>query len=219
MNSRGEKIIILLLLIALFFSCDNPFFVPTGEPVITSGFRATPRGVIRQLSTAYEHKRLDLFTDLLIESQFRFYIAPNSADSLIGVRSYVKLDTSLSAKMENFPEIRLNTRHNKYYYWGYDKERLSHQNLFSRAERINFFPQLEATKVTFITDSVFTDSLKNDYVVDTILAEVVAERARLEISAPQIQVTFDIGKQVFYMIKDPADPSLWAIVKWFDLGS
>ncbi len=206
----------------LITACENPFFVSTGEPVRAGGFRSTPQGVIRQLATAYEHKRLDLFTDLFIESQFRFYTAPGSADSILSVRANVKIDTSLGEEINHYPEIHRNTHQDRFHYWGYDKERQGHQNLFAQADRISFFPSLEARHVTYITDTIYTDSSRTEYTkIDTISAEVVAERAQLQISAPSknVVITFDIGKQVFYMIEDPSDPSLWAIVKWFDLGS
>jgi hypothetical protein len=29
----------------------------------------------------------------------------------------------------------------------------------------------------------------------------------------------DIGVQVYYLEKDPRNPSLWVIAKWFDLGT
>ncbi len=201
---------------AIFFlGCNSPFFPATGKPKVETQFRRSPAGVIRQLETAYEHRRIDLFTDLFYPDSFRFYIA----SSFDPQNSKPRLDSSLLNATGQYPYIHRYYSWRKFEYWGFNSERRSHEALFSKAVRLDFTTGLNISSTTFLLDTIRDSSSGAIVRIDTTRAETVLEDgALLQVEAPQFRGDVTIGVQVFYMIRDPRNPALWVIYKWFDLA-
>jgi hypothetical protein len=194
--------------------CENPFFPPTGTPTRDTSFRRTPEGVIRQLETAYEHQRIDLFTDLFYPDSFRFYIALNYDPANI-----TQIDSALTGASGRFPYIHRYYRGREFEYWGIKSELKSHESLFARATRLDFPTGLNVHSTTYLLDTIRGPD-SGLVRIDTTRAEVVVEEgAVLNVESPRFSVAVSIGVQVFYLIRDPDDPSLWVIYKWFDLAT
>lgn len=211
------KLTALMVLAGLLCLCKNPFLPPTGVPVNDIQLRETPAGVIKQLEIAYEQKRIDLFTELLLQN-FRFYIEPETEEILS--RPYVSADDSLRNNLSLYPYIAISNVQ-RFHFWGFASEKKSHEKLFREAETIIFVNSLSPDEPRYFVDTLYNaDSTVMS--LDTIRAEVVVPTGgRFEISVPEIRpepFDVDVGTQVFYMIPDPADKKLWVILKWFDLG-
>jgi hypothetical protein len=199
---------------AVMLACDNPFLPATGEPLKVDTGRQTPAGVIQQLYTSYETRQINLFMDLFSPTKdFKFYVSPSFQTDYAqtsGGSNVENIDSSFSYAYSHVLD-------GKAYYWTYNDEIQIHNNMFSNAVDIRF---------TQMPQPVDTNSIY--YFVGpegTLYAEVVVRDGMLQITAktPYDQVVddyyVDIGVQVFYLEKDPRNPSLWVIAKWFDLGT
>jgi hypothetical protein len=201
------------LLACMLFACDNPFLPRTGEPLKVGTGRETPAGVIQQLYQSYETRQINLFMDLFSPTKdFRFYVSPSFQTDYAQTpgANVENIDSSFSYAYGHVLD-------GKAYYWTYNEEIQIHNNMFSDAVGIRFnqVPQPVDTNGIYY----FTGQDGNQY------AEVVVRDGMLEITAktPYDQVVddyyIDIGVQVFYLEKDPQNPALWVIAKWFDLGT
>jgi hypothetical protein len=180
---------ILFALAVCLMACDNPFFPPTGN--LSSGYRQTPAGVIKQLFTAYENRNISLFRDLFPSTKdFRFYVSPSFVQ-LYQQKAYANPPDTIGG----IP----------YYYWKFDDEIRSHEKMFRSATQISFSPRPTV----------------NTIAQDSLTAEVhISSGGVMNITANggEINVDVDMGEQKFLLIKDPSDPNLWVISRWFDLG-
>jgi len=206
------KSLITLLLIFLFYCSNNPFFPKTGEPLTKNIGRTTPWGTIDQLFRAYETRNINLFMDLFSPAKdFRFYISPSFESDYLRTRSNVNretIDTSL---------IYIKSRGiTQAYYWTYDEEIKIHNNLFSSAIEIGYsvYPQpIDTNNIVYIHTQ---EGIKYAEVV--VRSGMLLIRVKTEWDKTVIDYFVDIGEQVFYLERDPQNPSLWVITKWFDLG-
>jgi hypothetical protein len=195
-------------------ACDNPFLPRTGEPLKVGAGRQTPAGVIQQLYLSYVTKQINLYMDLFSATKdFRFYVSPSfqtDYEQRTGGSNVENIDSSFSYAYNHVLD-------RKAYYWTYNDEIQRHNNMFSEASEIRFdqMPQPVDTNSIYY----FTGPDGTQY------AEVVVRDGRLVISAQTPYDQFvndyvvDIGVQAFYLEKDPRNPSLWVIAKWFDLGT
>jgi hypothetical protein len=177
--------------------------------------RATPRGVMQQLITAYQNKKIDLYRDLFSTAQdFRFYVTPLFQSEYL-LQSYAKpcepIDTA-------YPYIHdLGALYFCLYYWTYSEEMRAHERLFQ-----------DAGSITFTVGDIQVEYLPNE-AGDTARAQVVMDGGTIDIFSKEyydnnndLNVDMSqivIGRQVFYLKKDPDDPTLWVIDRWFDLGN
>jgi hypothetical protein len=205
---------IVVLPVMFFLACSiNPFFPPSGEPLKGDIGRTTPAGTIAQLFRAYETRQINLFMDLFSASKdFRFYVSPSFAADYAKSHGSVNIETIDPA----FQYVR-SRGITQAYYWTYDEEIQIHNNLFTQAVDIGFtvYPQpIDTNTITYIHGPDGTD-----------YAEVVSRggalsiQVKMEWSGTVTEYKVDIGEQVFYLEKDPQNPSLWVIAKWFDLGT
>lgn len=205
-------------------TCANPFFPPTGEPQRSGVLRTSPVGAIEQLKTAYEKKSFRLFQDLFAgDKSFRFYVAPSLVDEFgSGIVTAEKIDTQCTIVT---PGV--------YYYWGYDSEMRVHRNMFSQARQIAFVvppPPLSESALTYHID-VSEDTLGVDSTGDSPTYRIVRTHDTTRVEVPLeggvIELVLEdgtreevgIGQQVFCVVPDPRNPTLWVIDKWFDLGN
>jgi hypothetical protein len=212
--ARFEKqyILILAALGTLSLACNNPFFPKTGQPLKMDTGRQTPGGVIQQLYRAYETRQINLFMDLFSPTKdFRFYVSPSfetEYDLKYGSSNIENIDSGLSYAYARVQRAS---------YWTYDEEIQIHNNMFSLAMTIEFTERPQPVDSNSIR--YFTGPNGTEY------AEVVVRNGILQITAPtpydRVVDDFkvDIGVQVYYLEKDPQNPSLWVIAKWFDLGT
>jgi hypothetical protein len=202
-----------LCIIILVVNCKNPFFPRTGLPNDSS--RSTPENVIRQLKKAYENRRIDLFEDLLYSIEdFRFYIEQTIAlDSLKNINrdqsEKIVIDKDLNEDFIAYDEL--------YVYLTYSEEMNIHRNLFREAEQITFSSFEPYTVEYFPTQIIKGDSV----VSDTLEAVAYTDETEITISSLKLAEIygekthlFPVGKQVFFMKKDP--DGLWKIIYWFE---
>ena len=200
--------------VVVLLACSiNPFFPPSGEPLKGDSGRTTPAGTIAQLFRAYETRQINLFMDLFSATKdFRFYVSPSFAPDYAKSHGNVNIETIDPA----FQYVR-GRGVTQAYYWTYDEEIQIHNNLFTQAVTIGFsvYPQpIDTNTITYLHGPD-----------GTYYAEVVSRGGALTIqvktewSMTVIEYKVDIGEQVFYLEKDPQNPSLWVIAKWFDLGT
>jgi hypothetical protein len=212
MKLRNAYLIVIAGL--ALFACDNPFFPRTGEPLKVDTGRKTPIGVIQQLYRSYETRQINLFMDLFSPTKdFRFYVSPSFGTDYVtehGSSNIENIDSSFSYAYAYVLD-------RKAYYWTYNDEIQIHNNMFSEAVEIQFTqtPQpVDSNSINYFTGP---DGIE--------YAEVVVRDGMLKITAqtPYDRVVddyiIDIGVQVYYLEKDPRNPSLWVIAKWFDLGT
>jgi hypothetical protein len=200
--------------LGLLSCCDNPFFPRTGEPLTGNAGRKTPAGVIEQLYRAYETRQLSLYLDLFSKrGDFRFYVSPAfEAD-------YVSTTTNANVELidSSFSYAYIHVRDKRAYYWSYNEEIQKTSKLFSQAIDIHFTQTPQAIDTASIVYFRAQDGM--DY------AEVVTRDGQMDITVSSDQEYFvndyilDMGVQVFYLTRDPNDPALWVIAKWFDLGT
>jgi hypothetical protein len=198
----------------VLFACDNPFFPRTGEPLKVDTGRKTPIGVIQQLYRSYETRQINLFMDLFSPTKdFRFYVSPSFGTDYVtehGSANIENIDSSFSYAYAYVLD-------RKAYYWTYDDEIQIHNNMFSEAVEIQFTQTPQPVDSNSINYFMGPDGAE--------YAEVVVRDGMLKITAqtPYDRVvddyTIDVGVQVYYLEKDPRNPSLWVIAKWFDLGT
>jgi len=225
----GNKIGYLgaIVVCSLYFHCSNPFFPPTGLPPIEGEkLRSTPEGVIEQLVTSYQEKRLSSFRDLLISREgFRFYVESNAINQL---QLNNLREVANNEKIEGgIPFIDSGTN---FGYITYDTEIKIHRQLFA-AQSITFITPLRIDSIHYIIESETVPDSDTSFTTtyDTTAAVVrVWEKAQIEIYSEWLKdrqsdkresFKFTIEKQVFYLVRDPEDPSLWVIAKWFELYS
>ena len=209
------------LVTAFVLVCNNPFFPPTGNPPVVKGPRSTPQGVMQQLKIAYENRRIDLYMDLFSTAHdFRFYVSPvYAADpSPTGYKARFGNPCETVDTMCHY--IKQNINDSCFNFWRYDEEIQSAQGLFQKS-----------THITFQTSPNLVDSIR--YIVNgrnettnveaimpsggTIIIDGIPDYS--DSTQPfAYQYPIDIGKQVFYLERDPETPGLWVIQKWFDLG-
>jgi hypothetical protein len=197
----------------LLLACNNPFFPETGQPLKVDTGRQTPAGVIQQLYRSYETRQINLFMDLFSPTKdFRFYVSPSFGTEYslkYGSSNIENIDSSFS-----YAYTRVLDR--KAYYWTYDEEMQIHNNMFSQTMSIEFDQRPQPVDSNSI--NYFTGPDGTHY------AEVVVMDGILMItkaSGVNVVEKFEIkiGVQAFYLERDPRNPSLWVIAKWFDLGT
>jgi hypothetical protein len=205
---------IMVLPAAFLLACSiNPFFPPSGEPLKGDIGRTTPAGTIAQLFRAYETRQINLFMDLFSATKdFRFYVSPSFAADYAKSHGSVNIETIDPA----FQYVR-GRGITQAYYWTYDEEIQIHNNLFTQAVDIGFsiYPQpIDTNTITYLRGP--PDST---YYTEVVVrgGEMVIRVSTGDMTAIDYKV--DIGEQVFYLEKDPQNPSLWVIAKWFDLGT
>jgi hypothetical protein len=191
----------------------NPFFPPTGEPQTGSIGRSTPAGTVAQVFRAYETRQINLYRDLFSpEKDFRFYVSPSFQEDYARSRGSSNIETIDQA----FQYVR-GLGITQAYYWTLDEEVQIHNNLFTQAVEITFsvYPQpIDTNTISYVRGPDGKE-----------YAEVVSRGGTMNISVKtefdRILYVYvvDIGEQVFYLERDPLDPSLWVIAKWFDLGT
>ena len=106
------------------------------------------------------------------------------------------------------------------YYWTYTQEMISHANLFEQAYEIYLNVSPPSNQ-----DIRYTTNGSGE----TTNVEVILRGGSMDITEPiqyfsdgssyqnHDQVD-DIGEQVFYLERDPQNPALWVIYKWFDMS-
>jgi len=207
---RARDVALFMVTAALVCHCRNPFFPQLGTPHSGSPLRATPRGVITQLSNSYEQRRIDLFEDLFPASNtFRFYVSPSfvstyQSEAKYYVNSPEPRDTMLQY-IGAFPY---------YYYWTQDVEVQSHKRLFTQAQLIEFTinPNVNPGDFRYIING-------NG---DTTNVEILMTDGKIEVEldmgggVTEVDEIW-IDKQVFFLERD-AD-NYWVIRKWYDFGS
>jgi hypothetical protein len=107
----------------------------------------------------------------------------------------------------------------------------AHRRLFSNVDDITFTVQPYFRNSSVYKVGAETDTLSVDTVGGVAVAEVVTtyDTTNVEITmrSGRMMVYIDgaepieawLGEQVFYLDRDPEDPSLWVIDKWFDMGN
>ena len=198
-------------------SCDNPFFPPLGIPPKNNGsansyLRSTPQGVVQQLVNAYDKKDINQYKDLFSSQQdFRFYVAPGFTSSHV-----VKTCELVDSICHEIISKGLTCM----YYWTYTQEMISHANLFEQAYEIYLNVSPPSNQ-----DIRYTTNGSGE----TTNVEVILRGGSMDITEPiqyfsdgssyqnHDQVD-DIGEQVFYLERDPQNPALWVIYKWFDMS-
>lgn len=207
MRRKFCRISFFIILISLC-TCRNPFFPPTGVPVEAKGARELAKEVIEKLMTSYDTKNLNLFTSLFEVSEFKFYVPPGFNDSAI-VKQHVALDSSLDKT--NYPYIFDYYNDVTFYYWGFDKEKRSHEKMFGSATTINFTKRMQIEDIT-------PTKINYDTSDTTEIEVVISGGARVEIVAlPYFKGAINIKKQVFYIRIDKKTGTK-KIIKWFDLN-
>ncbi len=187
-------------------SCDNPFLPPTGVPFQSQvkSSRATPEGVISLLFQSYEQRRIELFSDVILEDKFKFYIASDY--------DRTRLKELLSEKPDTF--MLFVERNSLYYYWGYEREMNSSKRLFTSAD----IDKIEIPSKPIISDINYIVDSAND----TVYAELKIQNYTMEVSKYEngrtALITYPVinQPQVFLLQKDKEN--LWVISKWYDLG-
>ncbi len=223
-----------ILFACLLFSCENPFFPPTGTPDQSPEFRATPSGLLGQLRRSYASRRITLFKDLFDEeaADFRFYVPQSSIQELPDLNTRATVEVL----EEDIPFVGAG---GTYEYISYADEVEIHRNMFEQAQKIEFV-QLDVDSV-FRSDSLvridsfpstqldsITNQVDTSFIIDSVFViNQVAVRtragAKVEISADIVERTFgasyqfELGRQVFILKRDPDDADLWVIDKWFEL--
>jgi hypothetical protein len=206
---------ILFITFMVFTSCFNPFFPPTDSPPASNSLRSTPQGIINQLVDAYQKRDYYLYRDLFSESQdFRFYVYPGfSSEKDKLVQTCEKVD-SMCAYILSKGLTCLK-------YWTYSDEMLSHTKLLNpdNVEKIQLsFSSLDPGDIRFIINGNH----------ETTNVEVIMRNGTLNVDTKAFvgddgnsyqdhYYVDDIGEQVLYLEKDPKNPALWVILKWFDL--
>jgi len=198
------------MLILANVGCRNPFFPPTSIPVVKKTV-VTPATVINELMTAYENRRLDLYADLFLTSEFRFYVSPSFSAEYSGKVYANPMEAIDSA----YRYIYFNTGTRGYFYWVYDFEQRSTEKLFMRSTEISFLQGMRVETIGYTTGAELTDTIQVEIVVrEGASFKVIAQASD---GAGYEEFTIDIGRQVFYLKKD--EKGLWKIYKWFDLGA
>jgi hypothetical protein len=212
-----------LVVVLVLLCCENPFLPATGTPRESGKLRTTPLGAIAQLKTAYEKKSIGLFQDLFArDKSFRFYIAPSLVSEFGGIVAAEEIDTQCTGVA---PGI--------YHYWGYDREMRIHRHMFSQVRQIDFVvpPYLLPEEyldyhVEVSVDTVGVDttgdsvSYRIEKGYDTLMVEVPMDQGVMEfVMEDGSKEEVGIGRQLFCLIPDPEDSTLWVIDKWFDLGN
>jgi hypothetical protein len=195
--------LLIVVSFLMLMSCENPFLPKTGVPLNVSDPRLTPAGVISQLFSSYESRRIELFTDLL-SKDFKFYVA--SGFDRTNMTYSGKL---LSEKPDTFM-LFVNT--NAFYdYWGYDAEVNSTSKMF-HAEMI----EIPSRPAISNTHYIFNSS------GDTVCAEVKVNDVTFEVSRYEngnVLVTYSLENQPQVFLLERDKDNLWVIKKWYDLGS
>jgi hypothetical protein len=193
--------------------CFDPFYPPTGEPQTVGVARSTPAGTVQQLFESYETRQINLFADLFSpHSDFRFYVSPSFQADYAKERGNASLETIDSM----FSYVREVKGISQMYFWTYEDEIEIHDNLFTQAINIGFLVDPQPIDTGSIRYFQATDG--------TQYAEVIVRGGTLDIEVGTGNMTadeykVDIGEQAFYLEKDPRNPALWVIAKWFDLGT
>ncbi|MBD3316847.1 MAG: hypothetical protein GF344_13755 [Chitinivibrionales bacterium] len=212
----------IALAAVVVMSCVNPFFPPEGLPRESGRLRSTPLGAVLQLKTAYEKKSIGLFQDLFArDKSFRFYVASSLASQFSGIVAAEKIDTAYT-----------NVAPGVYHYWGYDLEMRVHRRMFSQVRRIDFVVPPSFYEQLFVADvNIEVDTIGVDSVGDSVSFRIQRTYDTTKVEVPMYGGTMEfvmedgskeevgIGRQVFCVVPDPEDPSLWVIDKWFDLGN
>jgi hypothetical protein len=214
----GGFVAVTVATVLLSFYCFNPFAPPTGIPEIDSSQRRTPEGVIRQLVNSYEGMRYDIYCDLFGSGvSFKYYVPQTAVDgmelnNLRSIATLEMIDTTI-------PFIDSGSF---YYFSTFTAEREIHYNLF-QADRILFIEPLSPDSIVYTIKPGTADS-SDSLVFDTVAAMVRTRTSILEITAGLLEQQtgnrtedFDIGRQVFYLVRDPDNNKLWIIEKWFEL--
>jgi hypothetical protein len=160
------------------------------------------------------NKDIDLYKDLFSQQQdFRFFVAPSFGDSCIHVVKTCELVDSTCHEIISKGLTCM-------YYWTYTQEMDSHTKMFEQADEISL--SLSPLSNQYIRYSTNGNS-------ETTSVEIILLGGSLDITEP-IQYysdgssyinhdkVDDIGEQVFYLERDPENPALWVIFKWFDLS-
>jgi hypothetical protein len=207
-----------LLFVVAGVSCFNPFFPPTDVPPVNltstnNSLRSSPQGVIKQLIDAYQKKDFEFYQDLFsVNKDFRFYVSP--------AFTYEHTDPTCE-RVDSMCHYIIGRGLSCLNYWTYSEELKSHTNLFERAEKISLtLNGIDPGNIRYIV---------NDH-YETTNVEVIVDGGSLSIEHPieydqqgnpfQYKDQVDnIGVQVFYLEKDPQNPDLWVIFKWFDLNT
>ncbi len=212
-KSFGGRAAAAVALCLLLHGCFDPFFPQTGEPQTAGIGRSTPAGTIQQLFTAYETRQIGLFMDLFSPlKDFRFYVSPSFQADYAKEHGDALLETIDSM----FSYVREVKGISQMYYWTYDDEIEIHENLF--ADAIDISLQVNPQPIDTNAINYFKAPDGTQY------AEVIVRDGEFLVRVNTGDQTVadyyvDIGEQVFYLEKDPQNPSLWVIAKWFDLGT
>mgnify|MGYP006282643101 CR=1 FL=1 len=226
---RGlRRMLCATAVLGLAVSCENPFFPPTDDPVGNKGLkRSTPRGVVEQLIRAYETMQFELFKDVFapdsVDREFRFYVAPSFALEKLGRGEKL---SSEDIRQDEFAFVDPGT----YHYWNLDGELARHERLFSQVSDIRFTARPVDDSIVY-TVSTTVETLGTGvgsgdtiYYIwekrDTTRVEILVEESRMSIDHTSWSrpMEFELGPQVFCLSRDPSEPELWVIHRWFDLG-
>jgi hypothetical protein len=180
----------------------------------TTNARNTPQGVIQQLNDAYNEKDINLYKALFsMQQDFRFYVAPSFADSCLFVAPTCELIDSMCYEI-------ISKGLSCMYYWRYSQEMNSHTKMFEQADDISLrMSPLSNQDIRYTTNG-------NG---ETTSVEVILRGGSLLIAEPiqygpdgssyqDYDKVDDVGEQVFYLERDPMNPALWVIYKWFDMS-
>jgi len=202
--------IIVLMLTIVQPSCDL-FMPPIGFPEDGANIRTTPQGTLEYLVRAYEHQRIDWFTELLPKNgTYRFFISPDYNADYLAAHGTDALIERIGE--DDYAFIRAGT----YYYWGHDCEIRKHRQLFNRADKIEFsFPN---------TPEVNEQSYRITAENETTHVEVRARLGELCVTAKDtLHCTPRDGQTQVFLLEREIDRRtgrwLWVIKDWFDLNT
>lgn len=243
--SRTTPLLHWLLFTLLWVSCDNPFLPPIGEPIESFSLgssRATPEGAIEQLLLAYESRRLETFIVVLNPATFRFYIPVSVAsqlDKIDGSRIETVRDSTFLPWWNGSEYVYLSFAEERRIHQNLfsQADELSFVVKPQKtAKRV--FETIIGYDTTFgfdtlhgcgdASDCVQSGTLRSQdtIVADTLITALLdTPLVVLEYSPSELMVrasrwgrtaqSFELGRQVFYLARDPA--GLWEIRRWYEL--
>lgn len=197
---------VLLCGIAAMLCCFcGCVFFPQNGPYQGPSMRTTPGGVINQLILAYNNRDYALYSDLFPDSgTFQFYVSPSFVATFL-----TEFPNAQAEPRDTLMQYL--TGSSVYYYWTQDIELQKTQNLFNNSTSIVFDNQPTVDPATF---HYIIDSLG-----DTVEVEVLMTGGGFEVqlNGDDSPTPVDIQEQDFLLQRQPN--KLWAIRKWYDLGT
>jgi hypothetical protein len=185
------KTFFIIVGLALFLSCRNPFFPELGverpDPPLAN---TTPAAVLENLKKAYNNLDYDLYASLL------------SPDFLFVVNQYY--DDSLAAG--SYDRLVPDSAGRQHKAWGRQKELDRHRKMFQEGG-----VGADAILLQFTVPDSTTWSRSGG---DGWL--VYVDKIRLDVTYGRLAYNIAAGEQQFYFQRQAGDTTLWCIAQWWD---